>query len=90
MSGEGLMPEWSSLGKLFIGIGSVIALAGVILLLADRVSGIGHILSWFGRLPGNISIKREHFTLYIPFGTSILLSVILSLLFYLLSWMFRR
>jgi hypothetical protein len=84
------MAEWGSVGKLFLGIGSLIALAGVLLLLADRVPGIGNLLSWFGKLPGDISIKRENFSFYFPLGTSLLISVILSLLFYFLSWLFRR
>jgi hypothetical protein len=90
MPGEGLMTEWGSLGKLFIGIGAVIALAGGLFLLADRVPGAGQLFGWFGRLPGDISIKRENFSLFIPLGTSLVLSVALSLLFYLVSWVFRR
>ncbi len=84
------MIEWESAGKIFIGVGTVIALLGVLFLLVDRVPSISHWLSWFGRLPGDISVKRENFTLYFPLATSIVLSVVLSLLFYLLSWFFRR
>ena len=84
------MGEWSSLGKLFIAIGAIIAVLGGTLLLGDRVSGLGHLLSWLGKLPGDISIKRDNFTLYVPLATSVVLSVLLSLVFYLLSWMFRR
>jgi uncharacterized protein HemY len=90
MSGERLMTEWGSLGKLFVGIGSIIAVLGVLLLMADRIPGISSVLGWFGKLPGDISIKRDNFSLYFPLGTSILLSVILSLVFYLLAWIFRR
>jgi DUF2905 family protein len=90
MSGERLMTEWGSLGKLFVGIGSIIAVLGVLLLMADRMPGISSVLGWFGKLPGDISIKRDNFSLYFPLGTSILLSVILSLVFYLLAWIFRR
>lgn len=84
------MTEWGILGKLFIGIGSIIAVLGVLLLMADRMSGISNMLGWFGKLPGDISIKRDNFSLYFPLATSILLSVILSLVFYLLVWIFRR
>ncbi|HSC56688.1 MAG TPA: DUF2905 domain-containing protein [Nitrospira sp.] len=84
------MTEWGSLGKLFIGIGSIIAVLGVLLLMADRMPGISNMLGLFGKLPGDISIKRDNFSLYFPLGTSILLSVILSLVFYLLAWIFRR
>ena len=84
------MPEWGNLGKHLIGIGSIIAVLGVLLLIADRTPGISNLLGWFGKLPGDISIKRDNFSLYFPLGTSILLSVILSLVFYLLAWIFRR
>lgn len=84
------MTEWGSLGKLLIAVGTAIAVLGVLLLLADRVPGAGNLLGWFGKLPGDISIKRDNFSLFFPLGTSIVLSVVLSLLFYLVSWIFRR
>lgn len=84
------MVEWASIGKLFIGIGTVMAVLGVLFLLADRVPGIGSLFGWFGKLPGDISIKRDNFSLFFPLGTSLLLSVVLSLLFYVVSWIFRR
>jgi len=84
------MVEWSTFGKLLIGIGAAIVGLGVVVFLADRVPGLGHLFGWFGRLPGDISIRRENVSFYFPLGTSLLLSVVLSLLFYLLSWFLRR
>jgi hypothetical protein len=84
------MAEWGNLGKLLIGIGSAIALLGTLVLLADRLPGVANLFGWLGKLPGDISMKRENFSFYFPLGTSIFLSVILSLVFYLLSWIFRR
>ena len=84
------MTEWDGLGKLLIAIGVVIVAAGVILLLADRFPGVSHLWSWVGKLPGDISIKRDNFSLFVPLGTSILLSVLFSLVLYLVSWIFRR
>lgn len=66
------------------------AVLGVLLLLADRLPGIASLFGWFGKLPGDISIKRDNFSLFFPLGTSLLLSVVLSLLFYLVSWILRR
>jgi hypothetical protein len=40
----------------------------------------------FGRLPGDIIYRRDNFTIYFPLGTSLLISVILSLIY----WFFRR
>jgi len=84
------MIEWQDLGKLFIGIGTVIVAVGVLLLLADRVPSVGNLFGWFGKLPGDISIKRDNFSFFFPLGTSLLLSVVLSLLFYLIAWILRR
>ena len=39
-----------------------------------------------GRLPGDIVIERENFTFYLPLATSLLISVVLSLIF----WLFGR
>lgn len=84
------MTEWGTLGKFLIGIGAIILVLGTLMIVADRVPGAGNLLGWFGKLPGDISIKRDNFRLFFPLGTSIVLSIALSLLFYLLSWLFRR
>ena len=84
------MPEWQSVGKLLVGVGVSFTLLGALFLLVDRVPSLGLLLHWVGRLPGDISIKRDNFSLFFPLATSIVLSVVLSLLFYLLSWIFRR
>lgn len=84
------MPEWATFGKIFIGIGLGIVALGLLFLLVDRIPGLGHAFGWFGKLPGDISIKRENFSFYFPIGTSIVLSILLSLLFYFIGWLFRR
>ena len=73
----------NDLGRLLIGVGLVLIIAGGLLLLLGRT---GFPL---GRLPGDISYKGRNVSVYFPLGTSILLSVVLSLVFYLLS-RFRR
>ncbi|UVT21530.1 MAG: DUF2905 domain-containing protein [Nitrospira sp.] len=84
------MPEWNTFGKILIGIGLGIVGLGVLLVLVDRIPGLGSAFSWLGKLPGDISVKRDNFSFYFPIGTSIVLSILLSLLFYLLGWFFRR
>ncbi len=84
------MPEWTELGKLLIGIGVGIVLLGLLFLAVDRVPGLGGTFSWLGKLPGDLSFKRDNVSFYFPLGTSILLSVVLTLLFYLAGWFFRR
>ncbi|MBH0207054.1 MAG: hypothetical protein A4C66_03665 [Nitrospira sp. HN-bin3] len=84
------MPEWTTLGKILIGVGFGIVALGVLLVALDRIPGFGNSLSWLGKLPGDISIKRENVSFYFPIATSIVLSVLLSLLFYIVGWLFRR
>lgn len=84
------MTEWGGFGKLLIGLGVAVALVGGLLLLADRIPGVSHLFSWMGKLPGDIFIKRDNFSFFFPLATSIVLSVVLSLVFYLISWIFRR
>jgi hypothetical protein len=61
-------------------VGAVIVLAGVALIVAERFPGLR-----IGRLPGDISVERDRFRFYFPLGTSIVLSIVLSLLFWLLG-----
>ncbi len=73
----------NDLGRLLVGLGLVLLVAGGLLLLLGR---IGFPL---GRLPGDISYRGKNLNVYFPLGTSILLSVVLSLVFYVIS-RFRR
>jgi hypothetical protein len=84
------MPEWNTLGKILIGIGLGIVALGIVLVVVDRISGLGNVFSWLGKLPGDISIKRDNFSFYFPIATSLVISVLFSLLFYLVGWLFRR
>jgi DUF2905 family protein len=71
------MPQVS---KLLILIGAVFIGLGLLLSFMSQFSSFK-----IGRLPGDIYIKKDHFTFYFPLTTSILLSVILTLIFSLLS-----
>ena len=79
------MPDWTGVGKTLILVGGILALLGALLTLFGKFPGTGGGFGWFGRLPGDILIKRENFTVYLPLTTSILLSVAVSLLLYFLS-----
>ena len=69
-----------SLAKTLIVTGAVIALIGILLYAGSRLGFMG-----LGRLPGDIRVERENFKLFFPITTSILVSILLSLLFYLAS-----
>ena len=62
----------------------MIVLAGVALVLVGLAVWSGA-LSWFGRLPGDIRIERDSMRIYIPLASMLLISVVLTLLIYLLN-----
>ena len=65
------------MAKIFIALGLVLTAVGLVWLFAERL-GLGH-------LPGDIVIKREWGTVYIPVTTSVVISIILSILFWIVS-----
>ncbi len=69
----------SDLGKLLIVAGGLLVVFGAVLLLAGR-AGIP-----IGHLPGDIVYRGKNTTFYFPIVTSILLSIVFSLVFYLIS-----
>jgi hypothetical protein len=71
------------MGRFLIGAGFVLIAAGLLVVGLERL-GLG-----IGRLPGDFVWRGKHTTVYAPLGTSLLLSVLLSLALYLLSRMRR-
>ncbi len=68
------------MGRLLIILGIALVLAGILSTSAGKIP-------FLGRLPGDIHIQRKNFSLFFPLGSSIVLSVILSLL---LSYFLRK
>jgi hypothetical protein len=68
----------TDVGKALIVLGLAIVLAGIVLTFFGRIP-------WLGRLPGDIHVQRGNWSFYFPLATSLLLSVVLSLLFYVLG-----
>ena len=77
-------------GKGLAILGLMLLVIGGVLMLVEKGVDSGSGLGWFGRLPGDFVIKRENFTIYIPLATSVVLSVIGSLLLYVMFNMFKR
>lgn len=68
----------SEIAKAIIFFGIVLVVVGGLMLAAGKIP-------WVGRLPGDFMVKKENFTFYFPLTTSILLSVLASLVFFLLN-----
>jgi len=69
----------TDIGKTLVFIGALIAAAGVLLMLLGKTN------LPLGRLPGDILYRGKHTTFFFPLATSIVLSVVLSLVLYLLG-----
>ena len=67
------------LGKVLLGFGLLLVVIGAALLIAARF-GVP-----LGRLPGDFAYRGKNVSVFFPLGTSILISVVLSILFYLIS-----
>lgn len=69
----------NGLGRQLIILGLMLVAAGLVLSLAPRIP-------WLGKLPGDIAVKREHFSFYFPLATCILISAVVSFIL----WLIRR
>jgi len=65
-------------GKLFIFIGLLLVVIGFVFIIGNKIPFIG-------KLPGDIVIERRNFNFYFPITTCIIISIILSLIFWLLG-----
>lgn len=73
------------LGRFLIIAGVVLVALGLVLMAGTRVSFFG-----LGRLPGDIAYKGKHVSFYFPIVTCLILSAVLALIFWLLSFLTRR
>ena len=68
----------TDLGKLLIALGGLLVLVGVALVVLGRIPGLG-------RLPGDIVIERGTWTFYFPLATSVVLSLLLTVVLWLIG-----
>jgi uncharacterized membrane protein YkgB len=64
---------FQGLGWALVVLGIVITVAGVLILAGPRIPIVGH-------LPGDIVIQRENVTIFIPLGTMVVISVVVSVI----------
>ncbi|MER3523231.1 MAG: DUF2905 domain-containing protein [Ignavibacteria bacterium] len=67
-----------SIGKFLLLIGLLLVVIGGVLMFVEKIP-------FLGRLPGDIRIERENFRFYFPIATSILLSIVVSVILWLIS-----
>ena len=71
----------SEIGRTFVIFGFMLIIVGIIMMLFPK---------FLFRLPGDIHIEGENYSIYIPITSSILLSIILTLVLNLIVWLFNR
>jgi len=69
-----------------IGFGRLLIVLGIVLVVVGIALSLGPRIPWLGRLPGDFSFGGGNWKVYVPLGTSILVSLLLTLLF----WIFGR
>ncbi len=74
--------------KIVVITGVAIVVFGL-LMMASAKAGSWSWLNWFGNLPLDVKIERENFRIYFPLGTSLLLSLLLTLFMYLFNKLIR-
>jgi len=67
-------------------LGKTLIVAGLLLVAVGLFLTFGGRLNFIGRLPGDMRIERDSFSFFFPLGTCLLVSLLLSLIF----WIFRR
>jgi len=70
--------EISDVGKFLLVMGLLLVILGGALMFVDKIP-------FLGRLPGDIRIERENFRFYFPLTTSILISIVVSVILWLIS-----
>ena len=72
----------TQIGKILIIAGIILVIAGVIIYFA------GNRLNWIGHLPGDIRIEKENVRFYFPVTTMIILSIVVSLIIWIVRKIF--
>ena len=67
------------------GLGKILTFTGILLVIAGLIVGMGSKIPGFGKLPGDIYIKRDGFSLYFPLTTCLIVSAVISMIILLIK-----
>jgi hypothetical protein len=74
----------------FSGIGKILIFTGIGIAVVGLIFFLGAKMPFFGRLPGDINIRRENFSFHFPISTSILVSIILTVIINIVLFLFFK
>jgi hypothetical protein len=66
------------IGRILVVLGAILLLLGILLVVLGRIPGVG-------RLPGDLVVQRGNWTFYFPLATSLIVSLLLTLLFWVIG-----
>lgn len=72
-------------GKRMTYLGKILIVGGFVLIFLGLIFVFGVKIPYLGKLPGDIFIKKENFTFYFPVTTSIIISIVLSIILWLIT-----
>lgn len=73
-----------SISKLLIAAGIILVISGLVFWGGQKY------LQWFGHLPGDIQVEKENFKLFVPITSMLLVSILLSLMFWVIRHFFNK
>ncbi len=79
------MESLQGFGRILVFVGIIIVVVGLLFMLSEKVN-----FPFIGKLPGDIHIKGKNFQVYFPIVTSIALSLLLSLVLYVISYFSKK
>lgn len=65
-------------------IGRTLIIFGVVLIIVGTLLTLGGKIPWLGKLPGDIYVQKKHFSFYFPLTTCLLISLIITLVLWLI------
>ena len=71
------------LGKILLGVGAVIIVIALLMIFGQHIP-------FFGKLPGDIFIKKDNFSFYFPIVTFLIISIILTVIINLILYFMNR
>ncbi len=75
--------ELQAVGRSLLILGIVVVVLGLALMVGGRIP-------YLGRLPGDVQVRGDHWTVYVPVATSIVLSVVLTIVLSFIAWLGTR
>lgn len=66
-------------------MGKLLIIVGIVCIAAGLFISYGPKIPFLGKLPGDITVERDNFRIYMPITTSIVVSILISLLMFLFN-----